>query len=74
MDETQQIEIPWQSLSDDALMGVIQEYVTREGTDYGTQEYSLEEKCAAVRDQLRRGEAVITWNEGEQTCSIVATR
>ena len=61
--------IPWQSLSDDALAGVIEEFVTREGTDYGV-EYSLEEKCLAVRRQLEAGEALITFDEATGTCSL----
>lgn len=73
MDKQNQIEVPWRSLSSDALDGVIEEFVTREGTDYGNAEYSLADKCQAVRRQLEIGEAKITWDESTQSCSIVAT-
>ena len=38
------MEIPHRQLSDEALLGVIEEYISREGTDYGHREYSFEEK------------------------------
>lgn len=66
-----ELRIDWKALSDDALDGVIEEYVTREGTEYGAEEVPLERKCAQVRAQLERGEAFITWNEDTGTCSIV---
>ena len=65
------LSIPWQSLSEDALAGVIEEFVSREGTEYGAEEVSLKDKCRQVRLQLERGEAAITWDEDAQSCSIV---
>ena len=65
------VTIPWDGLSDDALQGVIEEFVTREGTEYGASEVDLDTKCLQVRAQLRRGEAMITYDEELQTCSIV---
>ena len=62
--------IPWESLSDDALMGVIEEFVTREGTEYGSSEVPLEEKCRQVKGQLASGEAVITYDDETLSCSI----
>ncbi len=64
-------EIPHQQLSDAALSGVIEEYVTREGTDYGHQEYSLADKVAAVRRQLERGDVVILFDADMQSCTLV---
>jgi uncharacterized protein len=64
------LKIPWDELSDDALMGIIEEFVTREGTEYGDSELSLDAKCQQVRLQLRGGEAFITYDEELQTCSI----
>jgi len=64
------LKIPWNELSEDALMGIIEEFVTREGTEYGDSEVSLEAKCQQVKHQLRDGEAFITFEEALQTCSI----
>ena len=62
--------IPWQSLSSDALDGVIEEFVTREGTEYGIREVSLESKVAAIRAQLRAGDVVIVYDAALETASI----
>ena len=64
-------EIPIQSLSEDALAGVIEAFVLREGTDYGHGEYSLARKCAAVRRQLERGEARLVYDEATRSPNIV---
>ena len=68
------IAIPWDSLSATALRGVIEEFVTREGTEYGEQDVSLDEKCEAVVRQLQAGEVLITYNDEDQTCSLVPAR
>lgn len=65
------VEIPWESLSGDALQGVIEEYVTREGTEYGLHEIPLERKVAQVRRQLERSEAQILFDPASGSCHIV---
>ena len=66
------VEIPHRKLSEEALRGVVESFVLREGTDYGQRDYSLEEKIAAVMRQLDRGEAVIVFDPDTGTVSIVA--
>lgn len=65
------IEIPFRQLSDDALQGVIEEYVGREGTDYGLLEYSFDEKVAQVRACLMTGRAVIVYDQQTQSCTLL---
>ena len=65
------MEIPHQKLSPEVLNAIIEEYVTREGTDYG-REYSLEQKVAHVRAQLDRGIATIVFDPEDESCSIVS--
>lgn len=64
--------IPYQSLNSDVLDNIIEHFVLREGTDYGHQDYSLEQKVAAVRRQLQRGEVVLTWDAELETCNLVS--
>jgi uncharacterized protein len=52
-------------------LGVVESFVLREGTDYGTREYSLEEKVEHVMQQLRRGEARIVFQPETETVTIV---
>lgn len=58
-------------LSPGALRGLVEEYVTREGTDYGQGEWSLEEKVAQVFRQLEAGEARIVFDLELESASIV---
>jgi uncharacterized protein YheU (UPF0270 family) len=56
--------IPHQMLSPEALHGIIEAFVTREGTDDGTQDVVLATKVRQVRQQLDAGTAVIVYGEG----------
>ena len=62
------IQIPYQSLSDDALLGVIDEFITRDST---VTDASLTEKRRAVLRSLEEGAAIITFDPRTQTTHIV---
>lgn len=64
--------IPYEKLSRRALQGLIEEFVTREGTDSGYTQKSLEENVEMVMKQLQRGEAFIVYDEKTQTSNIVS--
>ena len=64
------MKIPWQSLSEAALAGLIQEFVTREGTEYGAVDFNLEEKSRQVRLQIQAGEALIEFDVETQTTTV----
>lgn len=68
------IAIPLKGLSEEALRGVVESFVLREGTDYGTHEYSLPEKVDHVLSQLRRREARIVFNPLDQSVDIITKR
>lgn len=68
-----EIVVPWKDLSPDALNGVIDEYVTREGTEYGAQDVPLETKRAQVRRQLEAGEVVLLFDAKTSTTNIVTS-
>jgi uncharacterized protein YheU (UPF0270 family) len=65
------VEVPIDALSAEALRGVIESFVGREGTDYGERERSLEEKVADVRRQLERGEARLVFDPDTETINIL---
>jgi uncharacterized protein YheU (UPF0270 family) len=65
--------IPHQMLSPEALHGIIEAFVTREGTDDGTQDVALATKVRQVRQQLDAGTAVIVYDEGTESCTIQPT-
>lgn len=66
--------IPHTELSGDALQGVIESFVLREGTDYGNHEHSLQQKVAQVLHQLERGEARIVFDPDTESIDIVVSK
>lgn len=68
------IEIPFERLSAGAQRGVIEEFVTREGTDYGHVEVSLDDKVAAVRRQIERREVVLLFDPKAERVNLVTAR
>ena len=69
-EESEPIVIPPGELSAQALRGVIESFVLREGTDYGERAYSLEQKVAQVRVQLERGQARILFDPQSNTVTL----
>jgi uncharacterized protein YheU (UPF0270 family) len=67
-------ELSPDQLSPEALRGLIEEFVTRDGTDYGTVERSVEEKITQVSAQLASGEARLVFDPDTQTTNIVVAR
>jgi uncharacterized protein YheU (UPF0270 family) len=70
-DESAHVPIPWERLTEDALRGVITEFVTREGTEYGFTDVPLETKIADVRRQIERGEVLILFHARSETVNLV---
>ncbi len=68
------IVVPYHELSPDALRGVLESFVLREGTEYGEREISLEQKVADVMRQLERGEAQIIFNAALQSVDIIVSQ
>ena len=64
--------IPVEALQRDTLIELIEEFVTREGTDYGHQENALISKVHSIEKQLISGEAVIVYDPIHQNTNIVS--
>ena len=58
-------------LSPEALNSLIEEFVTRDGTDTGYIKGSLEENVAMVMRQLDQGDVFIVFDEASQAANIV---
>ena len=68
------VELAPDQLSAAALRGLVEEFVTRDGTDYGAVERTLDEKVARVMDQLRAGEVRVVFDSETESASIVVSR
>lgn len=66
--------IPFERLSPDTLQGLLEEYASREGTDYGETETRLADKVAQARYQLERGEIVIVFDALSESVSLLTRR
>ena len=65
------MEIPHQQLSSEALQGLVEEFVSRDGTDYGDHEVSLAQKTRQVIHQLDKGECIIVFDAATDSINIV---
>lgn len=76
MSENQQnppppVEIPLEALSAEALTGIIENFIQREGTDYGVNEASLETKVSQIRKQLSRGDVKVVFDPESESVSLL---
>lgn len=62
--------IPVDKLSTEALKGVIDEFISRGGTDYGETEAAPETKFRQVKQKLASGLAVLIYDDETETTNI----
>ncbi len=74
MNDQEPVFVPYQELSPEALRGVIESFVLREGTEYGAHDFTLEEKLAHVYRQLERREAQIVFDPSTESIDIIPVR
>ena len=68
------VQLSPDQLSPQTLRGLVEEFVTRDGTDYGAVERSVQEKIAQVEAQLASGEARIVFDPETESANIVLAR
>jgi uncharacterized protein YheU (UPF0270 family) len=56
------LEVPTGRLAPDTLTALLEEYASRDGTDYGEREHTLEEKVGRLRRLLTRGDLVVLYD------------
>lgn len=65
--------IPHQRLEADTLQRLMEDFVTREGTDNGD-ETPLDVRVSIVRQALNKGEAVIVFDPLSEQCHLMLKR
>lgn len=68
------VEVPMEALDDVILMRIIEEFVLREGTDYGANEVALETKKAQVLKSLQSQDVKIFFDPESQSVNLVKVR
>ena len=64
------MDIPWQTLRPETLRAVIEEFISRGGTDYGLREASFDSKVAEVYRLLRGKKARVVFDLETESCDI----
>jgi uncharacterized protein YheU (UPF0270 family) len=67
------IEIPLVDLEPQTLRSIVEDLVTRDGTDYGATERTLDQKAAALMRQLERGEAKLMFDPATETIGLLTS-
>lgn len=65
------IEIPRERLNTEILTAIIEEFILREGTDYGAHEVDFESKVSQVKTLLDAGDVVITFDPNTENCTLL---
>jgi len=63
--------IPYTELSKETLQAIIEEFVTREGTEYGEHDVILSTKVQQVMRQLEQKEVFIVYSELHESCTLM---
>ncbi len=68
----QPVKIPYTELSPEALQGIIEQFISRDGPDSGNVEISFQRKIEQVMQNLKTGKAFILYDESSQSCNILS--
>ncbi|MEL0614342.1 YheU family protein [Marinomonas arenicola] len=63
--------IPYDSLESETLMTILDDIVSREGTDYGDYDLSAEQKRQQAVAALKGGQAVLLFDTESETIKMV---
>jgi len=66
-------KIPVNRLSPKALQCVIEEYISRNGTDYGETATSAEHNFRQVKHKLENGSAVLIFDDETETTNLFSS-
>jgi uncharacterized protein YheU (UPF0270 family) len=65
------IEVPSERLEEATLDALLQEFASRDGTDYGLVERNLSEKVGSLRSQLRAGSLRLLYDGASEQWDLV---
>ena len=62
--------IPHTALDPATLQSLIEDFASRDGTDYGEKELSLAEKVERIQQMLDQGKITITFDPDTESCAL----
>ncbi|MBU2869151.1 YheU family protein [Colwellia sp. E2M01] len=63
--------IPLEQLPTETLTAIIEDFILREGTEYGAEDVTKQAKIAQVKQQLEQGDAVLVYSELHESVNIL---
>ena len=68
------VDVPYDQIDPETLRNMIQEFVTRDGADWGDPGGALEDKIAQVLRQLKNKQVKVVFDLKSETANIVPCR
>lgn len=65
------VAVPPERIEAESLQGLLEEFASRDGTDYGEHEFTLADKVGQLTGQLRRGELKILYDLDSQQWDLL---
>lgn len=65
------LQVPSEVLSPEALDGIIDNFILREGTDYGAEEVARSTKIERVRRQIEKGDVKIVYDPNTESVTLM---
>lgn len=65
------VEIPKDALSEEALRGIIENFILREGTDYGREEAGFETKYKQILRQVEKSDVKIVFDPNTESVGLM---
>ncbi len=63
--------IPLEQIPAETLLAIIEDFILREGTEYGAEDISKQAKIEQVKKQLVQGSAVLVYSELHESVNIL---
>jgi len=63
--------IPLEQLPAETILAIIEDFILREGTEYGAEDISKQAKITQVMQQLKQGSAVLVYSELHESVNIL---
>jgi uncharacterized protein YheU (UPF0270 family) len=65
------VAVPMQRLQEDVLQALLEEFASRDGTDYGERELSLAEKVQSLEGRLKVGELQMLYDTDSEQWDLL---
>lgn len=68
------VEIPVSSIDRETLTDIVEQFVLREGTDYGAVEVTLSKKVEQILKQLDKGDTKLYFDPESESVTLIKAR